>query len=285
MICPYCGNRCPDSARVCPECNQVLFDAPAPEEPQTVRQRALHIAFIAACWVVSLIIVGIAIYKIYFWVDTYRINRLYQRGSRAPAVNEIMLPDGRAGHSITFFADSGDEIFIKELNRAYAVTGGFARVELPDSVWFHDTNVNDIDSAIVTLTPLLLRENGDATQLPLLTMEVAAPESPLEVLNPAKDGAEVYTAIFPLQLQVVPGSNVYVNGNDVSDLVDRGGLLDYNLNVYPVGNNIITVLVRTPDHKETRRDVVVYRAEMEINLELSLSTMNESETDTMTVSG
>ena len=286
MRCPYCGARIPNSATVCPECNHAIEASAPVEETPAIPRDVKHILIVCACWIFSLIIAGLAIYRIYFWIDTYRINRLYLRGDRAPSVSEIMLEDGRPAHTITFFADTGDQIFIKELNKSYVVSGGFARLVLPDSTWFHDTvDLTDVESANVALTPVLIKESGDQIQLPLLKMNITAPQSPLTIINPARDGAEVYTAIFTLQVQVVYGSKVYVNGNDVSDLMDRGGLLSYNLNVYPVGDNTITVLVRTPDHKETRHDVVVYRAEMEIPLELSSNIMNESATETMTISG
>ena len=58
-----------------------------------------------------------------------------------------------------------------------------------------------------------------------------------------------------------------VNGEDVTDVVDRSGLLSANVNVYPIGDNVISILVRTPNHVETRRDVTIYRAELEIEVD------------------
>lgn len=285
MICPYCGNKCPDSAKVCSECNQVLPAGGAAEGTrENTRRRVLRIVLLCACWMLSLCILGVAVYKVYFWIDTYKINRVYGRGGRAPAVSEITLDDGRTGHAVTFFADDGDQVYIEELGRSYTIAGGFARIELPDSVWF-DGDLAQIESAVVTLNPILIRESGDRMRLPQLKLEVSVPQSPLTVLSPAQNGIEINSAIYPLQLQVVPGSSVYINGNEVTDIADRAGFLTYNLNVYPIGDNVISILVRTPNHKETRRDVVIRRAEMEIELELSINTPSSSDTKTMTISG
>ena len=285
MTCPYCGNKCPDSARICPECRQILpAESHSPEVRENTQRRVLRLAMLCVCWLLSFCILGVAIYKVYFWIDTYKINRVYGRGERAPAVNEIMLDDGRTGHSVTFFAEDGDQVYIDELGRSYPVAGGFCRVELPDSVWF-DGDLSQIESAIITLNPILIRENGNRVRLPQLELEVSVPQSPLTVLSPEKDGVEINSAIYPLQLQVVPGSTVYINGNEVTDIADRAGLLTYNLNIYPIGDNVISVLVRTPNHKETRRDVVIRRAQMDIELELSINTPSSANTKTMTISG
>ena len=84
---------------------------------------------------------------------------------------------------------------------------------------------------------------------------------------------------------MVPGSTVLVNGEDVTDVVDRSGLLSANVNVYPIGDNIISILVRTPNHLETRRDVTIYRAQLEIEVELDTSVRNETDSRQMLISG
>ena len=105
------------------------------------------------------------------------------------------------------------------------------------------------------------------------------------MLSPAEDNLTVFTSVYPLEVQVVPGSTVLVNGEDVTDVVDRSGLLSANVNVYPIGDNVISILVRTPNHVETRRDVTIYRAELEIEVELDTSVRNETDSRQMLISG
>ena len=114
-------------------------------------------------------------------------------------------------------------------------------------------------------------------------MEV--PDSPLTVISPAEDGEQIVTSLYLLELQVVPGSTVMVNGEDVTDMVDRSGLLSQNVNVYPIGDNVYTIIVQTPQHHETRQEVHIYREAFDIELELSSSVAYTSSNDVMAITG
>lgn len=71
----------------------------------------------------------------------------------------------------------------------------------------------------------------------------------------------------------------------MTDVVDRNGLLSANVNIYPIGDSRHFILVRTPNHLETRRDVIIYRAQLEIEIELDTSVQNETESRQMLISG
>ena len=165
------------------------------------------------------------------------------------------------------------------------MAGNVARVEVADSDWFAGQDLTQVESAEVSLSPVLIAENGARTQLPTIELTIAPPQSPVEVFSPAEDDLTVFTSVYPLEVQVVPGSTVLVNGEDVTDVVDRSGLLSANVNVYPIGDNVISILVRTPNHVETRRDVTIYRAQLEIEVELDTSVRNETESRQMLISG
>ena len=234
---------------------------------------------------VAIFVIGFAIYKLTFWMEDYQIERLYTRGERTPVVSEITLDDGRSAHLISFFANDGDQIYIPELQRSAIVAGHVARVEIADSDWFEGVDIENVESAEVGLSPVLIEENGARTQLPTIELNIAPPESPIEVISPAEDNLTVFTSVYPLEVEVVPGSTVLVNGEDVTDVVDRNGLLSANVNIYPIGDNVISILVRTPNHLETRRDVIIYRAQLEIEIELDTSVQNETESRQMLISG
>ena len=75
----------------------------------------------------------------------------------------------------------------------------------------------------------------------ICTFSAGSP-GPLDSMSPSGFSAARASGV------VVPGSTVLVNGEDVTDVVDRSGLLSANVNVYPIGDNIISILVRTPNH-------------------------------------
>lgn len=286
--CPYCGGVCADDALYCPSCKQPLptahGEADAREEAQrrkkTPAQRALT-AVLAAAFVVGLCI---GAYKLVGWIKNYQLTRLYTRGAYTPTVSTVKMDDLRQGHAMIFFGKDGDQIYLPELDRSLAISGGVARMEVADSDWF-GVNVSDVEYADITLSPMLISENGTKTELPPFNFQVEVPESPLSVTSPADQKTTVVTGIYPLILNVVPGSTVFVNGEDVTESVDRSGLLSTYVGVKPIGDNIITLIVRTPKHRECRRELDIYRQHYDIELELDTTVSDQSSARTMAVTG
>lgn len=286
MKCPYCGNNCPEESLYCDVCKQPLpTDADALKQKNNQPQRTkLQKWLIALCWLACFAIVGIGIYKLVFWIDSYKITRLYTRGAYTPTLNEVTMPDGRKGHALIFYGEDGDQIYLPEMDRSLSICGGVARMEIADSEWFGD-EVTEYDYADITFAPVLLRENGAQVQLPLVQYSIDVPESPLKVVTPHDEDLSVVTSTYPLELQVVPGSELFVNGADLTDRLDRSGAFAGDVSVQPIGDNTYTVIVRTPKHKETRKDIVIYREQFDIEIELDAEVSNKSSESFMEIRG
>ena len=290
MKCPYCGSFCADKTLYCPNCKQPLPTADptkpkeepvkAPKEHTPILKR-IGIGVMAVATVCAL---GIDIYKLWTWIDSYRLTRLYTRGAYTPTISTVTMSDLRQGHSIAFYGKDGDQIFLPEMNKSLSISGGVARMEVADSDWF-GPSVADVESADITLSPMLISEKGKKTQLPLLNFTIDVPESPLEISSPANDRTTVVTSVYPLILNVVPGSTVFVNGENVTPSIDRSGLLSTNVSVQPIGDNIITLIVRTPRHRETRKEIDIFRQHYDIELELDTTVSDRSASRTMAVTG
>ena len=288
MKCPYCGNNCPDEALYCDVCKQPLptggdADGEGREKRRAPRTRTQRLLLVLG-WIVCLAIVGVGAYKLVFWIDSYKITRLYTRGAYTPTLTQLTLSDGRSAHALVFYGKDGDMIYVPELNRSLTICGGIARLEIADSEWFNE-EVSEYDYADISFTPILVSQNGRETQLPVVTYTIDVPESPLTVLSPAKDNQRVVTSSYPLSLEVVPGSSLFINGEDLTDRVDRSGELSANVSVRPIGENTYTVIVRTPHHKETRRDITIFRQQYDIEIELDKEVSTTSTEATMAVSG
>ncbi len=280
MKCPYCGSRISDAEKYCPNCKEPLYT----RERKIVRKPLSQRIFVLLMYLISAAAICLLVYKLTFWVQDYRIQRLYKRGEYTPTINEITMDDGRAGRSVVFYGSDGDQIFLPELNRSLTISGGIARVSIADADWFTG-DVSEVESATVTLSPVLISEAGNYTQLPQMSFEVMVPDSPITVISPAKDNQSVATSIYLLEVQVVPGSTVLVNGEDVTDIVGRDGLLSQNVNVYPIGDNTYTLLVRTPQHHESRREITINRPAYDVAFELSTSVKSYSNSKTAPISG
>lgn len=286
MKCPYCGNHCEDDALYCDVCKQPLpTDADAAEKKKERVQRSpLQKVLIALCWLACFAIIGIGVYKLVFWIDSYKITRLYTRGAYTPALNEVTMTDGRKGHALIFYGVDGDMIYLPEMDESLSICGGIARLEIADSDWF-GADVNEYDYADISFAPVLVKQNGTQVQLPVVNYTIDVPTSPLQVLSPASNDLSIVTSSYPLQIQVVPGSELFVNGEDLTDRLDRSGAFSGNVSVQPIGDNTYTVIVRTPSHKETRQDITIFRKEFDIEIELDNEVSTNSNENTMPVSG
>ncbi len=92
-------------------------------------------------------------------------------------------------------------------------------------------------------------------------------------------------SLYTLQMRVTPGSYVTVNGNDMSDFVDKRGYLSVNQTIEPIGDNVVNITVLTPSHKETRAQVTIYRPVFDIPLELDINTIDTTSSSKVTISG
>ena len=287
MKCPYCGSVCANDAQYCPNCKQPLIaGVPSGLESGAAPQRRpwlqkLGIAILTVGFIAALC-VGVS--KLLTWMEEYEITRLYTRGAYRPTLTAVQMDDLRQGHAVTFYGHDGDQIFLPEMNRSLTISGGIARLEIADSDWF-GLNVSDIDYADITLSPLLVTEKGSRTKLPPVNFKIDVPESPLVISSPASPRITVVTGTYPLTLNVVPGSTVFVNGENVTPDVDRSGLLSTHVAVQPIGDNVITLIVRTPRHREHRDEVVIYREHYDINLELDTTVSDRSSSKTMAITG
>ena len=287
MKCPYCGNECPDGALYCDVCKQPLPTAGEGSEDQKNRRgkyTRLQRWMIALGAVMCLVAVAVGVYKLVSWIDSYKLNRLYTRGAYTPVLNVISMADGRQGHALVFFGEDGDVVYLPELDQSLSICGGVARLEIADSDWFY-TDSGEYDYADITFAPVLIKSSGTQVQLPNVNYSIDVPESPLTVTSPAQDNLRVVTSSYPLELQVVPGSSVYVNGTDVTERVDRAGAFSAKVGVRPIGDNPYTIIVRTPRHKEVRRDVTIYRQAYDIEIELDQEVSTRSSENTMTIKG
>lgn len=297
MVCPGCGTHLKDGLDVCPECGTVFerhfqrhSEQEAPEEKSrrewertlTIAMRVLVHVLI---WIFSLSILSFGLYKVYYWYQSYSVQKSYEDGTvKMPELEAIEMEDGRTGHAITFYGRDGDIIYIEELDKRFMVVGGKAVVKVADAEWFQIAGVSAA-SAQISLTAVQTSEKGEKTLLPIVSFDVEMPVSPLTIVSPTEKYVTTMSSVYDLQLTVVYGSTVLVDGEDVTGMVDKQGNLSVSVAVYPQGENPVSILVQTPNHLETREDLVFYRQPMEIDLEISSATEFTSERAQMVIRG
>lgn len=276
LYCPNCKHPLPTS--------DANVDENIPSRPRPEHHSVFYYIGMTVFWLACLAALGIGIYKAITWIDNYQLNRLYTRGAYAPTLSTIDMDDRRQGHAIVFYGEDGDQIFLPELNRSLTVCGGVARLEVADSDWFTNSAAG-VERAEISLSPQLISESGKKTKLPNFDFAIDVPPSPLVITSPASERITAVTSVYPLTLEVVPGSTVFINGEDVTEMVDRSGLLSTNVAVQPIGDNIITIITRTEKHQETRKEVNIYRQKYDIDIELDTTVKNSSNSRTMAITG
>lgn len=175
-----------------------------------------------------------------------------------------------ANHTITIPGEDGQRIMIKELRSSAIVVGGVATFDIPDHIWYDDYEDYVQETMTVTVSPYLVSESGKQTALEPLQYEIDIPLSPIDLITPESEYLEVSTALYNIVFTVREGSKLTINGEDYSDLVNTdGGRVSYNATVQPIGENMITIVVRSQYCRENSKTITLYREPQEIPLDLA----------------
>ena len=116
------------------------------------------------------------------------------------------------------------------------------------------------------------------------TAEFDMPPSPITLETPVNMFSVVNSTVAPIKIAVNPGSQVWVNGVDLSGIVDsQTGEMSFNAAVDPIGENVFTIKVRTPGYSDGSLQVILYREPQEIPLDLAAGTCGTTNRSVMKV--
>ena len=233
MKCPYCHKPLGPSDVICPACGQPLPEYIESDEPQSFWDRRLvrAILFVLGA-AIAIFVIGFAIYKLTYWAEDYQVERLYARGERTPTVSEAHAGRRprrprhqllRRGRRPGLYPRAGA---LHHRGRQRRPRGG-GRQRL---VRRQDLTTWKAPKSASPRPDRRRRRAHAAAHHRTEHRPAAIAGGGIEPRGGRPDG--VYLRI-PAGVQVVPGSTVLVNGEDVTDVVDRSGLLSANVNVYP----------------------------------------------------
>lgn len=210
-----------------------------------------------------------------------------RQGMQLRADNETRIEvtettyDAHPAHTITIYGKENATIYIKEMQSSYVIADGKVSLTVPDYMWY-DTESSTFATAVesdtmdVTITPFIrYSQEGDQFQLEPIEFTIDVPLSPIYLLNPATASAEVGVSIFEVRLNVEPGSTVIIDGTNVSTLIRETGNVSKNVQVLPVGENTISISVKSKYCRENKMEITLYRAAQEIPLELDATVLVE----------
>ena len=207
-------------------------------------------------------------------------------------INPSLL-DEKIAQTIRIPAKDGTQIYIKELRKSYLVTDGYATFQVPDHIWY-DRLVEDYkdpstwlpESMDVTLTPYVRAESGEQKPLAPIHYTIQIPQSPLTLLNPDVTFVNTSMQVFNIRFKVASNSQVFINGEDYSSYVNtQDGLISYNADIQPIGDNKFTITVRSQYYRMNTITLTIHRAVQDIPLDLAATTGDESSRDNMPIFG
>lgn len=189
--------------------------------------------------------------------------------------------DGMPAHTLTIYGKENATVYLREMQSTYVIADGKVEVTVPDYMWY-DTESStyatpvETDTMDVTITPFIrYSQEGDQYQLDPIEFTVDVPLSPIYLLKPTTMHAEVGVSIFEVSINVQKGSTVIIDGTNVSTLIRETGNVSKNVQVLPVGDNTISISVKSKYCRENKMEVTLYRAPQEIPLELDATVLVE----------
>lgn len=199
---------------------------------------------------------------------------------------EQTVVGGYPGYRIQIPGKEGAVVYIPELNRSYSVVDGLATIEVADHVFYDmieplDKNMETMD---VTLSPTITH-NSVETRMEPIRYVIDIPLSPVKLLTPESNNLSTTASIINMSLEVTPSSRVMVNGRDESDTVNEDGIVSYAQSIQAIGNNFINITVKAPYCRENTITVTVYRAPMDVPIELGTTTTTSTTSETVTIYG
>ena len=210
-----------------------------------------------------------------------------QQGMQVKQDNETRMDlvattyDGHPAHTLTIYGKENATVYIKEMQSSYVIADGKVQITVPDYMWY-DTESSTFaveaqkDTMDVTISPYIhYSQEGEQYELEPLSFTVDVPLSPVYLLNPSTIRAEVGVSIFEVRLNVALGSTVIIDGTNVSTLIRDTGNVSKNVQVLPVGDNVISISVKSKYCRENKMEVTLYREPQDIQLELDATVLVE----------
>lgn len=196
-------------------------------------------------------------------------------------------------HMVKIYGTEGAQIYIKELRKSYLVVDGEAEIIVPDYIWYSEIEEDPLNSATwlpekmaVQLTPYIRSAAGKQEPMPVIDYEIDIPLSPLTLISPDTTFTQTGAPVYNIQFQVDKTSQVYINDKDYSSYVNaQDGMISYMAEINAIGDNNFTLTVKGQHARMNTKTLVIHRPVQDIELNLAATIGNESDRETMAVSG
>jgi len=218
-------------------------------------------AFIA---VILIFLIGFIFYRGY-------VELIQKAAGNKPEVMNIDMEywveevnqDGQTGRKILVKSALGEQI--KIMDKVAPIVGGQAQIIFMDNE-FDLTDYEQSDGYLQVTLPVTVMADGYPSRTEEIHFEIPVHFAPLELISPKEKEAVVEGGTYQLMLKVLPGSSVFINGNNYSHVVDEEGLLTVQLELPDQPEIKYEIHVSANGYEDTYDNVVFRRKQMEIPL-------------------
>ncbi|HHY82383.1 MAG TPA: zinc ribbon domain-containing protein [Clostridiales bacterium] len=226
--------------------------------------------FIKAC--ISIILIALIGFLCYMGYDQLLRNPT----DNQPALKRIDLEyfveetllDGESARKVTILSDIGEQVRL--LDKKFAVVNGQAEIIIPDKE-FSLNDYEKMNGSLQVNLPVTILADGYPERNEEIRFEVPVKSAALEVISPSDKEAVVDGDTYKLMLKVEPGSEVFINNNNYTHLLDQQGQLSLQLKLPDQAETKYEIRVSAKGYEDTIDTVILKKRQMEFPLTVDQS--------------
>jgi len=191
--------------------------------------------------------------------------------------------DGKPAQRIIVHTNIGE--MVETLGKRFAVRDGRAEILL-ENAYLHSRfpQARQDDGIPITLEIIVYKE-GIPVYKETLDFVMVMPPAPITLIQPRTGQAVVEEEAYRIIFSVVPGANVFINGDDFTDLLDNGGRLQKDIELQDSPETTFEIRVSKRGFEDSVTNIVLTRREMIVPLTLDQDIPIQAPAEKVIISG
>jgi hypothetical protein len=181
------------------------------------------------------------------------------------SVEELTTEDSSTARKVIVLTKNGEQVSL--FGKTVPVTDGRAEIVLPDS----EFNIRDFEKdngALQVALELVVKADGYPDRKEEIRFEVPVHTAPLSILSPSGKEAVVDGSSYQLILEVQPGSEVFIDSNNYSHLLNEQGQLSVQLEVPDQPETRYEIRISALGYEDAIDEIILKKRQMEFPLEI-----------------
>ncbi|MGI6116020.1 MAG: hypothetical protein ACOYB9_07770 [Luoshenia tenuis] len=267
-------------------------DLPETRQERAARKRSVRRGMAIAVAAVAVVAAGIAGYagvNHYLGANDAPVNRQQVAASPAPVDPSEYQPkieaisrDGEKLQVVTVRGQDGESVRLSPVERTAVIQNGSAQFEIKESELLNQWPESEQVSCEITVT---VEGSGQPRSYTLTPEGLKVEPTELVLISPEGESVSTTSPAVLLDLQLEPGSKLWINGEDVSTQLDDTGRYTVTVPLTAGQTSEHTIKAQSPYHLPITRTITIERPGMPVTLSLSEDLSEITEEETFTVSG